>query len=182
MHKWLSGGGGGNAASIVGGGGGGRYVSFDGEMGTGGGGGGGTGALSTAGGGGGGGRDVGEVKEVVRGNPVSVAGGGGGGGGAVVLGSKKPAGGGGGGVTVSATVCKMGTEGGGTAMPRLDLHSGQGEKTFSAGQYAQILKLQQLQPIRTSLVASVCFQLFCSDNLVINCGFWIISYCLRATI
>lgn len=61
---------------------------------------------------------------------MSVAGGGGGGGdGAVLLGSGVAAGG----VLVSlevATVCREGTEGGGTAMPRLLLHSRQGEKLF----------------------------------------------------
>lgn len=143
----LSGGGGGTAPPVAGGGGGGRYVSLDGEMGGGGGGrhvgeieeedgggGGGTGAPPVARGGGGGGRDVGDVKEGGRGNPVSVAGGGGGGGGgggAVLLGSEVPAGGGGALVSLElATVCREGTEGGGTAMPRLLLHSGQGGKRF----------------------------------------------------
>lgn len=140
----LSGGGGGTAPPVAGGGGGGRYVSLDGEMGGGGGGrhvgeikeedgggGEGTGTPPAARGGGGGGRDVGDIKEGGGGNPVSVAGGGGGGGGAVLLGSEVPAGGGEALVSLElATVCRGGTEGGGTAMPRLLLHSGQGGKQF----------------------------------------------------
>lgn len=75
------------------------------------------------GGGGGGGRDVGEVREGGGGRPASMEEGGGGGGGAGTLGSKVAVGGGGGGrlsLVELETVCKVGTEGGGTAMPRLD--------------------------------------------------------------
>lgn len=90
------------------------------------------------GGGGGGGRNVGVVKEGGGGRPVSMEEGGGGGGGekAGILGSTSSAGGGGGGGRLSLvgleTVCKVGTDGGGTAMPRLDLQTRQKEKKPSA--------------------------------------------------
>lgn len=87
------------------------------------------------GGGGGGGRHVGEVKEGGGGRPVSMEeGGGGGGGGAGILGSKSAGGGGGGRVSAVGleVVCKVGTDGGGTAMPRLDLHRQDRKKSSAA--------------------------------------------------
>lgn len=61
--------------------------------------------------------------------------GGGGGGGEGIVGSKLAVGGGGGGwltLVGLETVCKVGTEGGGTAMPRLDLYTRDKENKPSA--------------------------------------------------
>lgn len=79
---------------------------------------------------------MGEVIEGGAGRSVSIAegGGGGGGGGEGTLGFKLLAGGGGGGgkqsLAALETVGKVGTEGGGTAKPRLELHSTRRKQMF----------------------------------------------------
>lgn len=83
-----------------------------------------------ASGGGGGGRHVGEVKEGGGGRPASMEEGGGGG-----AETRSALGGGGGGrpsLVGLVTVCRVGTDGGGTAMPRLDLYTRPKENRTSA--------------------------------------------------